>query len=81
MPAIIEDDVELQSIEWSKDRYQYKLGNEISPEGNDSERDDFREVILEERLDLLFKINPISLIKLLTILFRKYRILIFSIEL
>ena len=39
--------------------YQYKDGYEIAPEGVNSERDDFRQVILEERLkSALIKINP-----------------------
>ena len=60
MSLIIEDDVEIQSIEWFKEiGYQCKHGNEISPEGNDSERDDFKKVILEERLrSTLIRINP-----------------------
>ena len=60
MTLINEDQVELQGINWFKELgYQYKNGYEISPEGTDSERDDFRQVILEERLrSALIKINP-----------------------
>ena len=60
MSLITEEQVELQSIEWFKELgYQYKDGYEIAPEGVNSERDDFRQVILEERLkSALIKINP-----------------------
>ena len=48
MSLITEEQVELQSIEWFKELgYQYKDGYEIAPEGLNSERDDFRQVILE----------------------------------
>ena len=59
MSLITEEQVELQSIEWFKELgYQYKDGYEIAPEGLNSERDDFRQVILEERLrSALIKIN------------------------
>ena len=60
MSLITEEQVELQSIEWFKELgYQYKDGYEIAPEGVSSERDDFRQVILEERLrSALIRINP-----------------------
>jgi type I restriction enzyme R subunit len=60
MPLISEEQVELQSIEWFKELgYQFKDGYEIAPEGVSSERDDFRQVILEDRLkSALIKINP-----------------------
>ena len=60
MSLITEEQVELQSIEWFKELgYQYKDGYEIAPEGVNPERDDFRQVILEERLrSALIKINP-----------------------
>ena len=60
MSLITEEQVELQSIEWFKELgYQYKDGYEIAPEGVNSERDDFRKVILEERLkSALIRINP-----------------------
>ena len=60
MSIINEDQVELQGIEWFKELgYQYKNGYEISPDGTNPERDDFRQVILEERLrSALIKINP-----------------------
>ena len=59
MPLITEKQVEFQSIEWFKDLgYQYKDGKEFAPEGIDPERDDFRKVILEDRLiSALIKIN------------------------
>ena len=59
MALVTEDQVELQSIEWFKDLgYQYKHGNDISPEGKEPERSDFRKVILEDRLrSALIKIN------------------------
>ncbi|MDA9997494.1 type I restriction endonuclease subunit R [Gammaproteobacteria bacterium] len=60
MSLITEEQVELQSIEWFKELgYQYKDGYEIAPEGGNPERNDFRQVILEERLrSALIKINP-----------------------
>ena len=60
MSLITEEQVELQSIEWFKELgYQYKDGYEIAPEGINPERDDFRQVIIEERLkSALIRINP-----------------------
>jgi type I restriction enzyme R subunit len=60
MPLINEDQVELQSIDWFQELgYEYRNGYEIAPEGVNPERDDFRQVILEERLKFaLIKINP-----------------------
>ena len=57
---INEDQVELQSIEFFKELgYEYKNGYDIAPEGDNPERDDFRKVILEDRLrSALIKINP-----------------------
>ena len=59
MALITEGKVELQCVEWFKDLgYQYRHGYDIAPEGNSSERDDFRKVILEERLrSSLMRIN------------------------
>tara|TARA_Y100000590_G_scaffold74928_1_gene82766 strand:- start:1152 stop:4250 length:3099 start_codon:yes stop_codon:yes gene_type:complete len=59
MALVTEKQVEFQSIEWFKDLgYQYKDGYEIAPEGINPERDDFRKVILEDRLrSALIKIN------------------------
>ena len=59
MKIIDEQVVEAQGIEWFKQLgYLYKHGSEISPEANNSERNDFRQVILEERLrSALIKIN------------------------
>ena len=60
MSLIDEEAVELQGIDWFKELgYDYKNGYKISPEGNNPERDDFRQVILEGRLkSALIKINP-----------------------
>ena len=60
MSLITEEQVELQSIEWFQELgYQYKDGYEIAPEGVNPERDNFRQVFLEERLkSALIKINP-----------------------
>ena len=60
MTLINEEQVELQGIDWFKDLgYQYKNGFKISPEGKEPERDDFRKVVLEERLlSAIKKINP-----------------------
>ena len=60
MSLITEEQVELQSVEWFKDLgYQYKDGHDITPEGNNAERDDFKKVILEDRLrSSLIRINP-----------------------
>ena len=60
MSLINEEDVEFQCIRWFKElSFQYKNGYEISPEGENPERDDFRKVILEERLkSALLRINP-----------------------
>ena len=57
---ITEEKVELFSIELFKELgYQYKDGYEIAPEGANPEREDFRQVILEERLkSALIRINP-----------------------
>ena len=56
---INEETVELQSIEWFEELgYRYKNGYEISPDGNEPERDEFRKVILEKRLrTALIRIN------------------------
>ena len=60
MSLIIEEQVELQSIEWFKELgYEYKNGLDIAPEGNNPERDDFRKVILKDRLkSSLTRLNP-----------------------
>jgi len=59
MSLINEEQVELQSIKWFEELgYQYKDGYKIAPEGINPERDDFRKVILEDRLrSALIKIN------------------------
>ena len=60
MSLIKEEDVELESIEYFKRLgFQYKNGYEISPEGTNPERNEFRQVILEERLrSAITRINP-----------------------
>jgi type I restriction enzyme R subunit len=60
MVFITEDHVEIQSIEWFKELgYQYKCGYDIAPEETETERKDYRSVILEERLSSALKrINP-----------------------
>ena len=60
MSLVTEEKVELQSIEWFKELgYHYKNGYEIAPEEENAERDDFRQVILEDRLrSALIRINP-----------------------
>ena len=60
MALITEEQVELQTIEWFKElSYQYKHGRDISPEGTAPERDQFRTVVLEQRLHAaLTRINP-----------------------
>ena len=59
MNIIDEEVVEIQGIEWFKElSYEYKNGYEISPEGISPERNEFKQVILEERLrSALIKIN------------------------
>ena len=56
---INEDDVEYQGIEWFKEnKYEYLSGYDISPDSKNSERGNFKKVILEGRLlDALKKIN------------------------
>ncbi len=60
MSIIDENQVELQSIKFFKELgYKYKNGYDIAPEGDNPERDDYRKVILENRLrSALVKINP-----------------------
>lgn len=60
MAFITEDHVEIQSIEWFKELgYQYKCGYDIAPDEAESERKDYRSVIIEERLtSALKRINP-----------------------
>ena len=60
MPLIDEDQVELQGIDWFKELgYKYKYGYEIAPDSKHHERDNYRKVILEERLSSALKrINP-----------------------
>ena len=69
MSIIDEEKVELQSLEWFKEiGYTYKNGYEISPEGKNPERIEFKEVILEERL----KSFLIQFLKFLILIFQIY---------
>ena len=60
MALITEDHVEIQSIEWFKELgYQHKCGYDIAPDEAESERKDYRSVIIQERLmSALKRINP-----------------------
>ena len=60
MALITEDILEQKAIEWFKEiGYEYKHGNDIAPDSKTPERDDFRQVILIDRLrSSLIKLNP-----------------------
>jgi type I restriction enzyme R subunit len=60
MNIITEEQLEQLCIDWFVELgYEYKNGHDIAPESNNSERDDFRKVILEDRLkSSLIRINP-----------------------
>ena len=60
MSLITEEQLELHCIDWFVELgYEYKDGHDIAPESNNPERDDFRKVILEDRLkSSLIRINP-----------------------
>ena len=60
MNLINEDQVEDQSIKWFEELgYQYLNGYNISPDGINPERENFKKVILENRLkSSLIRINP-----------------------
>ena len=60
MNIITEEQLELLCINWFVELgYEYKDGHDIAPESNNPERDDFRKVILEDRLkSSLTRINP-----------------------
>ncbi len=60
MALITEDHVEIQSIDWFQELgYQYKCGYDIAPDGEQTERKDYRSVIIEDRLaSALKRINP-----------------------
>ena len=60
MNLITEEQLELLCIDWFVELgYEHKDGHDIAPESNNPERDDFRKVILEERLkSSLTRINP-----------------------
>jgi len=57
---ITEDQLEQICIDWFKETgYQYANGYDIAPDGNSPERDDYRQVILKDRLlTQLEVINP-----------------------
>ena len=55
---ITEEDLENFSIEWFKGiGYQFAHGPDIAPDGKFQERDDFRKIILEDRLRSALKKN------------------------
>ena len=60
MSLVTEDQVELQSIEWFQElNYEYKHGYDIAPDGDNPERNEFKKILLEERLrNSLIKLNP-----------------------
>ena len=60
MNIITEEQLELLCIDWFVELgYEYKDGHDIAPESNNPERDDFKKVILEDRLkSSLTRINP-----------------------
>ena len=60
MSFITEEDLENISIEWFKEiGYQFAHGPDIAPDSKSPERDDFRKVILEDRLrSTLQRLNP-----------------------
>ena len=60
MSLITEEQLEQLCIDWFVELgYEYKNGHDIAPESNNPERDDFRKVILEDRLkSSLTRINP-----------------------
>ena len=56
MSLINEDQVELQGINWLKELgYQYKNGYDISPDGTNPERDNFRKEFLKKDFHLQLK--------------------------
>ena len=57
---LTEEDLENLSIEWFKEiGYEFAHGPDIAPDGNSSERVDFRNVFLKERLrSALIRNNP-----------------------
>ncbi len=58
MSLITEEDLENYSIEWFKEiGYQFSHGPDIAPDSKSPERDDFRKVILEDRLRSALKRN------------------------
>ena len=60
MPLIDEEQLEQLAIDIFKNiGYKHIVGYKISPDGSNPERDDYRKVILEERLiSSLKNINP-----------------------
>ena len=77
MSLIDENLIEEISIEWFEDLgYQYVYGPNIAPDGNSPERDDFRKVILEDRLRCaLKKIIHKCQVEQLTLQFYNYQTL------
>ena len=60
MPPLYESDVEEAAMGWlSSLGWQTAYGPDIAPETPGAERDDFAQVVLEERLrNALFNLNP-----------------------
>ena len=60
MALVTEDQVELQSIDWFKELgYQYQCGYDIAVDGESPEREDYRSVVLKDRLlSALVRLNP-----------------------
>ena len=61
MKRIVEQDVEDACIDWLEELgYQYVYGPDISPDGKNPERKDYRDVILIDHLrDALQRINDL----------------------
>ena len=60
MAFMTEEELEMMSLEWFKEiGYSFVHGPDLAPDGKSPEREDFRQVILVNRLRLaLKKLNP-----------------------
>ena len=60
MAYMTEEELEMMSLEWFKEiGYSFVHGPDLAPDGKSPEREDFRTVILIERLrTALNKLNP-----------------------
>ncbi|MGQ9762261.1 MAG: type I restriction endonuclease [Thermogutta sp.] len=60
MAHLTESDIESAAIDWLKGLgYQILYGPDIAPDGSFAERQDYREVVLAQRLrDALARLNP-----------------------